>query len=216
MPNTTKGGALAIGQFKNLLNASYTGENKVGTFDKDNELSSKTSKVYRDPKTGQVVVAHKGTSGFADWGNNAVYAIGGTRLYKKTKRYKEARNVQKKAEAKYGAQNVTTIGHSQGGLQAQLLGKDSKEILTLNKATVLGQNSHSMPSNQYDIRSSNDIVSKINPFQKKNNNEIQIDSSSHNILKEHSIDTLDRLYHKDMIGRGIHRGKLVHTGKLIL
>jgi len=70
----------------------------------------------------------------------------------------------------------------------------------MNKATVLGQNSHKMPSNQYDIRTKNDIVSKINPFQKKNKNETIIQSKSNNILKEHSIDTLNRLDQNRMIG----------------
>ena len=52
-----------------------------------------------------------------------------------TPRYKEALQVQQQAEKKYGAKNISTIGHSQGGYQAQLLGANTQEIITLNKAT---------------------------------------------------------------------------------
>jgi putative lipase involved disintegration of autophagic bodies len=52
-----------------------------------------------------------------------------------TQRYKEALQVQQQAKKKYRAKNITTIGHSQGGYQAQILGANSKEIITLNKAT---------------------------------------------------------------------------------
>ena len=49
-----------------------------------------------------------------------------------TARYREAKKVQDTAERVYGANNITTIGHSQGGYQAQLLGDKSHEIITLS------------------------------------------------------------------------------------
>jgi len=196
------GGKLAVSSLKGLLDASYDGNDEVGNYEKDNELSSKTSKVYKDKNTGQVVVAHKGTSGLKDWMNNAVYAIGGVKAYKKTKRYKEAAKIQKKAEEKYGKQNISTIGHSQAGLQAELLGKNTKEIITLNKASHPFIN-RSKAANQHDIRTKNDAVSY---FTKRNNgNEINIKSKSKNILKEHSIDTLNRLDNNKEIGQGIRK-----------
>ena len=131
-----EGGALSAKELKGLLGASYDPKTtKVGDFVLDSKLSTSTSKVYRNPNTAQVVVAHRGTEGLLDWGNNAVYALGGKTAYKMTPRYKEAEKVQKQAEKKYGKGNVSTIGHSQGGLQAELLGGKSKEIITLNKAT---------------------------------------------------------------------------------
>ena len=87
----------------------------------DKKNSTKTSKIYVHP-SGQVVVAHKGTSGVLDWGNNAVYGLTGDVGYKLTGRYREAKKVQDTAERIYGAKNITTIGHSQGAYQAQLLG----------------------------------------------------------------------------------------------
>lgn len=193
------GGKLKVSTFKNLLGASYNPKDEVDGFLLDKDLSSKTSKVYVNPNTNQTVVAHKGTSGFSDWLNNAVYAVGGKTLYKMTPRYKEAEKVQKDAEKKYGSKNITTIGHSQAGLQAELLGGDTNEILTLNKATRPFSNTRK--ENQYDVQSGGDYVSALNPFQPKNYNEIIIPSKTSNPLTEHSLDVLQRLEGDREIGR---------------
>ena len=210
-----KGGKLAVPTLKGLLNASYDKKVKnVDGFIQDEKLSSKTSKVYINPETGQAVVAHKGTSGFTDWFNNAVYAVGGRSAYKMTPRFKEAEKVQHQAEAKYGKDRVSTIGHSQGGLQAELLGQNSHEVITLNKATRPFENTKG--ENQYDIASSRDIVSSFNPFQHihnpfepKKGHDIIIPAKSFNVLDEHSIDTLERLENDKSIGRGLIRGGMV-------
>jgi hypothetical protein len=198
-----KGGKLSVPELKGLLDASYDSKvKKVGDFEKDKKLSSSTSKVYRNPITGQVVVAHRGTAGFTDWGNNAVYALGGKEAYKLTPRYKEAEKVQRRAEKKYGAENVTTIGHSQGGLQSELLGGRSKEIITLNKATLPFESNKN--KNQYDIRSDRDVVSGLNPFAKKSKRDVNIKAESYNPLTEHSGDVLDRLGKNKVIGKGVY------------
>ena len=199
-----EGGALSAKELKGLLGASYDPKiDKVGDFILDSKLSTKTSKVYHNPNTAQVVVAHKGTEGILDWGNNAVYALGGKTAYKLTPRYKEAEKVQKQAEKKYGRQNVSTIGHSQGGLQAELLGGKSKEIITLNKATRPFESNTN--KNQYDVRSGRDVVSALNPFEKKSSKNIEIEGETYNPLAEHSGDVLDRLDENQMIGEGIRR-----------
>jgi len=200
---TTRGGKLSVVDLKSLLHASYDNkQHQVGDFHLDKELSSKTSKVYVNPKTGQTVVAHRGTSGFSDWLNNAVYAYGGKKAYQYTPRYKEAERVQHQAEAKYGKTKVSTIGHSQGGLQSELLGDKSKEIITLNKATRPFSNTKH--TNQTDIRTEKDIVSRLNPFQKKNEKDIVIPSNKKSsYVKEHGIDTLDRLDNHMLVGNGI-------------
>ena len=199
-----KGGALSAKELKGLLGASYDPKTtKVGDFVLDKSISTDTSKVYRNATSGQVVVAHRGTEGLLDWGNNAVYALGGKTAYKMTPRYKEAEKVQKKAEAKYGKQNISTIGHSQGGLQAELLGGKSKEIITLNKATRPFESNKN--KNQYDVRSKGDVVSALNPFEKKSSKNVEIERGSYNPLKEHSGDILDRLEEDTMIGGAIRR-----------
>lgn len=197
LANGIKGGKLSTSTFKNLLGASYDKNQKsIDGFNQDTGLSTNTSKVYYNPQTGQTVVAHKGTSGFTDWFNNAAYAVGGETLYKTTPRYKEAKRVQKDAEKKYGRENISTIGHSQGGLQAELLGKKGDEIITLNKATRPFSNTKQ--SNQTDVRTSGDYVSALNPFQPRS--DITIRSPTYNPLTEHSVDVLDRLKPDRMIG----------------
>jgi hypothetical protein len=186
-----KGGKLKVGDLKGLLNAAYKPHDKVGDFVLDKDLSSKTSKVYTNPNTKQTVVAHRGTSGISDWFNNALYALGGKKLYKLTPRYKEAEKVQNEAIKKYGADTISTIGHSSGGLQAELLGSPTHEIITLNKATRPFSNVKHI--NEYDVRTQNDIVSALNPLQNYSENDLVIPSKSRNILSEHGTDTLDRL-----------------------
>ena len=200
-PPKVEGGRIAAPEFKSLIDASYDPkQTQVGDYILDKQLSTGTSKVYHNPATGQVVVAHKGTEGITDWGNNAVYALGGKSAYKMTPRYKEAKKVQKKAEKKYGSQNVSTIGHSQGGLQAELLGGKSKEIITLNKATRPFESNKN--KNQFDVRSKGDVVSAANPFGKKTSKDIEIKSGSYNPLTEHSSGVLDKLDDDLMIGQG--------------
>ena len=214
-----KGKGLKADTFRALLESSYEGGD-AGGFTMDRQLSTKTSKVYTHP-SGQVVVAHRGTAGALDWGNNAVYAMGGDLAYKLTPRYREAKKVQQNAEKKYGAKNITTIGHSQGGLQAQLLGGNTKEIITLNKATrpqefLFGS---SKKKNQYDVRASGDAVSAFrNPFQRAGDETIQ---SKANPLAQHSTDILESkeeeiLGNKTFYGNGIRKkGKGLKGDELI-
>jgi hypothetical protein len=211
--NEIKGGKLAVKDLKGLLEASYDGRANVGDFEIDKGLSTSNSKVYVNKKTGQAVVAHKGTSGLTDWGNNAVYALGGDWAYKKTKRYKDAEKVQKQAEAKYGAKNISTIGHSQGGLQAELLGKNTNETITLNKATRPFSNT-AKSDNQHDIHVKGDIVSAFNPFQKTTSKDIVVGDNKEislnpvSAVEKHGIDQLNQLPDEQMIGQGAnHKGR---------
>ena len=195
----TKGGELAVKDLKDLLNASYDPRDNVNDYALDKELSTNTSKVFYDSKSKRAVVAHKGTSGITDWFNNMIYGLGGKKLYKMTTRYKEAKKVQDAAAAKYGNSNISTIGHSQGGLQAEMLGSPTHETITLNKATRPFSNTKEL--NQYDVRTQHDIVSSLNPLQKYSPNDIIIDSDTKNPLTEHSIDTLERLDPNMKIGK---------------
>jgi len=197
-----QGGKLKVKELEGLLSSSYDPKDRVEGFVLDKSLSSKTSKVYYNPETNQSVVAHRGTAGFSDWFNNAVYAYGGKDYYKYTPRYREAKEVQEKAQKKYGNDNITTIGHSQGGLQAEMLGTKSKEIITLNKATRPFSNTRN--KNQYDIRADKDIVSGLNPSQFNNGQEIIIPSKNIGRLDAHKIDILQKLEGDVEIGKGIH------------
>ena len=193
-----RGGILHSNTFKNLLKGSYNGNENVDDFELDKSLSSGTSKVYHNPKTNQTVVSHRGTKGASDWLNNAVYGLFGKTGYKMTPRFKEAERVQKQAQEKYGAKNISTIGHSQGGLQAELLGADTHEVLTLNKATRPFDSQAG--ANQFDVRAKTDIVSSLNPFAKKTGKEIEYESSS-NPIAAHQVGEFET---NQMIGHGIN------------
>lgn len=197
----TKGGKLKVRELHGLLHSSYNPKDEVEGFVLDKNLSSKTSKVYYNPENNQAVVAHRGTEGFSDWFNNAVYAYGGKNYYQYTPRYREAKSVQEQAQKKYGLDNITTIGHSQGGLQSEMLGTSGKEIITLNKATRPFSNTKS--SKQFDIRADIDIVSGLNPVHIKNGNEVIIPAKNIGRLDAHSIDILEKLEGDREIGLGL-------------
>ena len=197
-----QGGALATSDFQALLNASYDSKiNLPKNWIRDKELSKDSASVFLNYATGQVVVAHRGTiSTVKDWSNNLVYAIGGEKLYKTTDRYKISKDVQKSAEAKYGAENVTTISHSQGGIAAELVGGKSKEIINYNKATAPFQ-ANTINKNQTDVSADFDVISRLNPFQNtKAKSRVKFDAKSKNILYNHSIKALDNLQ-RDTVGK---------------
>jgi hypothetical protein len=207
-----EGGALSSKNLRGLLNASYESNANVGDFILDKGLSTSTSKVYHNSNNNQTVVAHRGTEGLFDWGNNIVYALGGKSAYKMTPRYKEAEAVQKQAESKYGKENVSTIGHSQGGLQSELLGGKSKEIITLNKATRPFESNEN--KNQTDVRSGRDVVSALNPFEEKSSKGIEIQGETYNPLTEHNPNILDRLDDDQMIGEEMVGGAVADQRNL--
>jgi len=148
----------------------------------------------------------------SDWSNNAAFGIGGEFGYKMTQRYKDANKLQKDTEKKYGRDNVITIGHSQGGLLAELVGGNSKEIITVNKATR-PQNmlyGSEKKKNQTDVRSTSDAVSYwSNPFSKKEKSEVTIKSKKTDPVGEHSYDVLNRLGEDTIVGKKdvIFKGK---------
>ena len=208
-PKIRTGGKLSASEIKNFLDQSYKEHPKehLDGYDLDKSLSSDTVKVYNDPKTGKTVVAHRGTSGLADWGNNLAYALG---AYKYTNRYKKGKTAQDAAEKKYGKENISTLGHSQGAVNARLLGKDTKEIINVNPAYKF----ETPAKNEYNLRSSADVVSSafapvatvrkyLFPGYAKVR-DITIPSQKEGVLGEHSYEILDRLGNQE-IGQGSGR-----------
>lgn len=210
------GGKLSISNFQKMLKESYSKkpEEKIDNFIYDPEVSTDRAKVYHNPETGQTTITHTGTDTPTDWLNNIAIA---TNTYKYTDRYKKGKKAQEATEKKYGKENVSTLGHSQGSRLAEIHGKNSKEILTLNKASTPFEK-YTNPK-QTDIRSSGDVVSAIqylNPFAYigKKNKAISIKKESNNIIKEHSPDVLSRLDENMIIGEG--RKKMHKSLKLLL
>lgn len=187
------GGELSIDHIKKMLKASYQdAPNKIDNFVLDHSLSGKYGVVYYNPSTGQAVVVHRGTKEATDWLNNMAYAVGG---YKYTDRYKWGKKMQQEAEKKYNAKNITTMGHSQGAILARELGKNTKEIITLNPA----YKGEKPLKNEYNIRSSRDVVS-VGLHGTRRGHDLLIPAKGYNVLDEHMIDILDRLDQNKMFG----------------
>ena len=206
---TITGGAISVGNLKEFIRDSYE---KSGMDIGDYELDSshEYGNTYHNPKTGHAVVVHRGTQGTKDWLNNLAYATG---TYNYTDRYKSGKKLQEQTEAKYGKNNVSTVGHSQGSVLARKLGQNSKEIINLNPAW-LGEH---QTKKEHVVRSSSDPVSALlapvtkikswlYPTQTKKNN-TSIQSTSSNLIKEHSYDVLDRINQDKMIGAGLRKTK---------
>jgi hypothetical protein len=174
-------------------------EMKIDTYNYDPELSNIYGTVYHDPNTGHAVLTHRGTKGTYDWINNLAYATG---TYKYTDRYKQGQKLQNATENKYGAKNVSTLGHSQGSVLARELGKNSKEIINLNPAYV---GEKPLP-NEYNIRSSGDVVS-IGLHGTNRKHDKLIPAASLNPITEHKVDILNRLDQNQMIGGKKHPKK---------
>lgn len=197
-----KGGKLSVKNISGLLKKSY--ETKLGDYGDyliDRELSDDKAQVYKKRDSGEAVVVHRGTKGLGDIYTDMKLALGYD--IKKGDRYKHAQYIQKKAETKYGKENISTLGHSLGSHLSSEVGQDSKEIINLNKAVVPKDIGRKTSSKEYNIRTELDpvsILSKVSPF--TNKNDITIPSRTLNPLEEHSTDTLDRLDQDLQVGKG--------------
>lgn len=213
MRHLHRGGALSAKHIKEFADASYKKESplNIDDFVLDKDLTNDFAKTYYNNKTKQAVVVHRGTNPtIGDWLNNAHYVMG---TYKLTRRYWTGKKIQDGAEKKYGAKNVSTLGHSQGAILTRDLGGKSKEIITINPA-YLGEK---QKENEFRIRSSADPVSgllaPVNKLKeginwliggkKKENYDkqnITIKADTLNPLTEHSYEILDRIHPDTIIG----------------
>ena len=201
-----KGGKLSIGSIKKFVQSFKNPKDNIDDYILDENISNSTAKTYYNPLLNHAVVVHSGTQSALDWGNNVMYMIG---AYKITNRYKSSQEIQELAEQKYGSQNVSTVGFSQGGILARELGGNSKEIINVNPAYKF----ESQKPNEYNIRSSGDVVSGLlkyptmikswfYPTDTENKN-ITIPAESYDPLLEHSSDILDRLPQDQQVGEGL-------------
>jgi hypothetical protein len=102
------------------------------------------------------------------------------------------------------------MGHSLGAKIAETLGDDPqvKNVITLNKPTTPKDliSKTKINNKQYDIRTTGDLVSVLQPFQ-TGQNDIVISSETKNPYTEHKIDVLDRLNQDLVIGTGLKNKK---------
>lgn len=199
------GGALKREEARKMLKMSYKPNKKikdVGDFDFDKKLSTKKTKVFNNPDTGETVVVHRGTKEKADFGTDLGLVFG----VENKKRLKESKKVQKKASKKYDGVDYT-LGHSLGGHYAEKLGKGEGQVITLNKPVLIQDLGKKNPKNQTDIRTTLDPVSLLRPLQ-PGGDVVTIESKTINPFKEHTVNVLKRLEPEKMIGKGLVRRKL--------
>ena len=174
-----------------LISAGYKNEmSSIGDNELDPELSNETTRTYKNNKTGQVYVVHRGTKGVLDWANNLVYGLSPS-LYKYTNRYRNAKDIQEKALEKYG-DKVDVIGHSQGAKIAEIASRGDKRVknvITYNRPVGLKEAMLPLEKNHTDIRSSYDPVSIFAPFQ-RGNKPITVENKSWNPLQQHNTSVL--------------------------
>ena len=191
-----KGGSISAKDLKGLHASSYKEipDKEVNGWVLDESISKPTARVYFNASKNQAIVVHRGTEGTAkDWSNNLAFVAGLSPL---TQRYKDSKEVQEKAEAKYS--DVLTTGHSQGSNYTKLA-KNKKGIIDVNPSSFL------QSTEGTTVRSATDPVSALrgiaNMFSSKGKENITT-SAKVNPLDAHSINILDELGDKEL-GTGL-------------
>lgn len=194
------GEGLPAGELKELLKRSYDKKpSSFGDYKLDTELSGQRAQVYWNEKMGKAIVVHRGTKGVQDMFTDVRYTLGD----KSSKRFKHAKDIQNKANAKYGKENVITAGHSLGSVlgETAVKGKD-QELITLNKPVGLADIGKTISKKQTDIKTTRDPVSILRGTQ-KGNAPVVLKSKTYNPLAEHSTETLGRVEENKIIGEGV-------------
>jgi len=170
----------------------------------DRSLSTNQAKVFKSDNSDDVIVAHRGSATKNDWMDNYSYARYGN--VKKTETYKAAKRVQNQAIRKYGADNITSVGHSRSGLYVQELNDRPqtkvKSAITYNKAAGPSDLFRKNPENQTNIRTDKDVVSLLSPFQKHKKDTITIHHDGFNPISAHTPDDLSKLG-DELVGAGL-------------
>ena len=215
-----KGGSLKPQELKKFLSASYE-KNAPKTIDNyilDDKLSNLYGKVYVNEALKKVVLAFRGTGMEnlgTDWINNLIFLVSDPG-YKLTPRYQTALKMYKGAIKKYKGFKFELIGHSQSGLIVNNLCSDKvNNCISLNPAY---KNAY-LKNNEYIIRSTGDVVSKMTVPKKALNSVlypqwtkkhmINIENKTGNPITEHKVDILDRLNPNMIIGRGVGQQLLI-------
>jgi len=128
----------------------------------DTSLSSPESKVFVSP-SGKPSIAFRGSTTPQDFLiTDSALALG---LGKYTPRFKEAKELTKKVEQKYGM-GADVYGHSMGATLGSYSGAKGN-IISYNKGVGLGDIGRTVPKNETEIRRSGDFVSALTALERK-------------------------------------------------
>lgn len=177
-----------------ILEASYLNPNEANEklnslgYTYDNDLSVPNAKVFVDKK-GRPNIAFRGSHRVEDFlVSDTMLGLG---LDKYDTRFQEAKKLTKLVEDKY-KKPVDVFGHSLGGSLAEKSGANGN-IYTYNKGTGIGDLFKTIPKNQFDTRTTNDIISlgsltQSHPFHNFN----EIEKPQQNLLQAHEINNLSQ------------------------
>jgi hypothetical protein len=192
-----KGGSLPVKTiYKSIKNGySYPEIEDLDGFVFNKYGSDKEIQLYVNEKEKRIIINFIGTYTLFDWSNNYSYVMG---KYKKTKRFKRARDAFIKITDNYKDYKVILVGHSQSAVITNLLNQEFPhkiyEVINLNGAN-LGEKEK---DNEYNIRSEMDLVSLLHKPTKR---DVIINNDTYNIITEHKPDILKRLNQDREIGR---------------
>jgi hypothetical protein len=207
------GGNLRPHEIKDFLEASYDANapTQINDYTIDEKLSNLYGKVYVNENSKIIVLSFRGTGSEnmgSDWLNNLIY-LANSNAYKLTPRYRTALKMYNLAMNKYKGYSFELLGHSQSAVIVNNLCSDKvRNCISLNPAYKHAN----LKNNEYIIRSTGDLVSKLVAPKKVMNSilhpkwskkhMINIQDKTGNPITEHKVDILDRLNTNMVIGRG--------------
>jgi hypothetical protein len=153
--------------FKQILRASYDTQKDADIrlrnldYKLDKNLSTPESKVFID-KDRNPSIAIRGSKTVKDFLISDSLLLFGLEKY--DPRQRRTNELVKKVAQKY-KKEPTLYGHSLGGSLAEKTNSKGS-IYTLNKGTGIGDVFKTIPKNQFDTRTSNDVVSLLSTTQR--------------------------------------------------
>ena len=199
-----KGKGIKISTLKKMLHNSYKHNNddvqqNINGYELDKQLSGKRVQVYHNKDLNHTIISHRGTQGLNDWLTDAQLLFGN----KNNNRLKQSNDISNKAHQKYKNSDFTQIGHSLGSELAKTSAKEGDELIKYNGATIPSDLFRNQNENEYDIRTSLDPISVLQPLKpfNKNDNNITIPSDNFNLIDQHSISKLDNVDENKYIGK---------------
>jgi len=177
--------------FKQILRASYLNQNDAKKklkglgYKYDNKLSNNENKVFID-KNGTPNIVSRGSKTAKDWLiSDPLLALG---LSKYDPRQKATNELVKKVSERYH-KDPNLYGHSLGGHLVENA-KTTGQKYTLNKGAGIGDLFKTIPKNQHDFRTSNDLVSALSVTQRNKSKKVTMNNLLQNPLSAHTITNL--------------------------
>lgn len=177
------------------IKASYGDQNGIEAltnagYVKDAILSNHNQSVFYNPRSNQLLYDIAGTHNVRDALTDVNLFFGNL---KGTDRYREARDIYKKAKQKYNVsgENISVVGHSLGGSLASAITEKERgvHVTTYNKGVGLGgllgtERNH---AGEKAYRNPGDVISLLGSGKRGSTNTGRFDA---NPLEAHSSDNL--------------------------